>query len=405
MQQASKQVRAKALDYFYLPAKTPRLLVASKSMRPAEELTVVMTLEGHEQLGPINKDRYFQYPVPISYVPGNEQMISGSGDKTARRWDLKTGKEINEARVVCEKEVSAVAVSRDGRWIVTAGGNRLPSNPADGELKAWEIKTGIMKSFEGHSPTVTCIDVSADSKLLASGSADDTIRIWDLDTGKLVAGPFQTAQWVGSIRFSQHSMKLAVNSLTGKCLEVWDIQGQKLDRKIGKQDGGGQVTYAPVFWTTNDKSIVAVFALMPPLECAKNIYEFDASTLDIIGVPFEGHTEAVTCLALSFDCALLASASHDDTIKLWAFETRQLLASFDIQYLNALILSPDLRHLAYTTGSDTKIYICNVPPNILASIRSAQDTQSNVCILPNTCVIPALKFYCRAVYLTLHWHP
>ena len=366
--------------------------MASKSTQPAtsaEELTVVMTLEGHEQPSSDHEyDLYIPNPITISYVPGGKQMISGSSDKTARKWDLQTGKEIKEARVICEKDVSAVAVSWDGRWVITAGGNRC--NVASVELKAWEIKTGIMKTFKGHLQAVACIDISADRKLLASGSGDQTVCIWDLDTGKLVAGPLQCARTVGAVRFSQGSMKLAVKSELGKCLEVWEW------------DIGGQITRAPVFWTTNDKSIVAAFTFTPVMDDAKTIYEFDASTLDTVGVPFEGHNDTVTGLALSFDCTLLASASYDGTIKLWAFESRQLLASFDIQYPNTLILSPDLRHLAYTTLINPKIYICNVPPNILASIQSAQDAQSTVYTHLDTCVIPALKSYCRAVHLTLH---
>lgn len=45
-------------------------------------------------------------------------MISGSGDKTTRQWDLEAGKEIEDAQDVCEQEVYAVGVSRNGRWIV-----------------------------------------------------------------------------------------------------------------------------------------------------------------------------------------------------------------------------------------------------------------------------------------------
>jgi WD40 repeat protein len=337
MQQTSQEVRPKVLDY--LPAKTPRLAVPpSKSTRPVEELTVVMTMEGHEKSRPDDKG----YPQPehatISYIPGGEQMISGSRDKTVRKWDLQTGEEIKEARIVCEKQIHAVAVSRDGRCVITAGGNGPNyEGPTYVELKAWEVKTGIMKTLKGHSGRVNSIDISADSKLLASGSMDKTVRIWDLDTGKLVAGPFQTADSVGAVRFSQDSMKLAVNSCVGKCLEVWDTQ--KLVRRIGKWNVGGHVTYAPVFWTTNDKSIVAAFSFTS-LDSARTIYEFDASTLDTVGAPFEERTEVVAGLALSFDCALLASASDDNTIKLWAFESRQLLASFDIRYPKALILSP-----------------------------------------------------------------
>lgn len=94
-------------------------------------------------------------------------MISGSPDKTARQWDLKLGKEVEEARDVSKKEVYVVSVSRDGRWVVTGDGDG-----DRGELKACEVETGIVKTFEGHSGRINCIDVSADNTLLASGSDD-----------------------------------------------------------------------------------------------------------------------------------------------------------------------------------------------------------------------------------------
>lgn len=137
-----------------------------------------------------------------------------------------------------------------------------------------------------------------------------------------------------------------------------------------------------MFWTNKDKSIVAA----PNLNgSASTIYEFNSETLEIVGAPFEGHTKDITSLVLSFDCTLLASASYDDTIKLWAFESRHLLASFGIQSPTALILSPDSRQLAYTTrtkdDSDHEIYICNIPSDIPATIsRHAQEAQSSVWI-------------------------
>jgi WD40 repeat protein len=99
------------------------------------------------------------------------------------------------------------------------------------------------------------------------------------------------------------------------------------------------------------------------------ICEFDASTLKTVGAPSK-HTSAISGLALSSDCVLLASSYYDNTIKLWAFESRQLLASFDVESPHTLVLSPDSRQLAYTTWNDTKSYICDIPANILASIES-----------------------------------
>jgi WD40 repeat protein len=179
----------------------------------------------------------------ISYYPDGQRMVSGSLDKTTRQWDLKAGKEIEEAQSVCEGIVYAVAVSRNGRWVATGGGNW---NSA--ELKACEVETGIVKTFGGHSQTINCIDISTDNTQLASGSVDFTARIWNLDTGKLVAGPFKSIGWVGAVRFSPDSKKLVVKSWVGRCLEVWDVQSQKLDVKVGEYGRSGN-TYSLVFWT------------------------------------------------------------------------------------------------------------------------------------------------------------
>jgi WD40 repeat protein len=80
----------------------------------------------------------------------------------------------------------------------------------------------------------------------------------------------------------------------------------------------------------------------------------------------------------TFDGDLLASTSRDDTIKLWAFESRQLLASFHILPPDLVIFSPNSRQLVYTSYDD--ICTCNIPPSILASIRPAAEVQSKACI-------------------------
>jgi WD40 repeat protein len=226
----------------------------------AGKLIEVMTLVGHETSvndllnGPPLEN---PFAVSISYFPDGKQMISGSGDKTVRLWDLEAGKEIEEARVVREHEVRAVEVSRDGHWVITAGGNPFRDGP--GELKVREVDTGIVTTFDGHSDQITCIDISLDSKLFASGSWDGTARIWSLDTGKLVAGPFKNVDWVGAVRFSQNLKKLAVRSESGRSLQVWDIQAQKLDRRVGESRNGVLSLITPVFWTTKDRTIVTAF--------------------------------------------------------------------------------------------------------------------------------------------------
>ncbi|KAG1779561.1 hypothetical protein EV702DRAFT_1194942 [Suillus placidus] len=331
-------------------------------------LTPVVTLDGHEPWQfPSLKGEHHEYKYKhvscISYFPDGKEMISGSGDKTIRRWDLREGKEIKEAREVCDDLVEAVGVSRDGRWVVTAGR----------KVKASEVETGIVRTF--HEGLTCQIDISADSTLLAGGSTDSKVRIWSLDTGKLVAGPLKFSDvYPGALALrlsadSEDSLKLAVMAKWGRCLQVWDVQAQKL--VVEKYTPHARGSPPTVFWTKN-KSIVAPFTFTD--DPVSMIYEFDASTLKTVGAPFN-HISPIDGLALSSDCVLLASSSYDTT-KLWAFESRQLLASFDIDFPVTLVLSPDSRQLAYTSLGDTKISICNIPANILASIGQPQPSTS-----------------------------
>jgi WD40 repeat protein len=200
--------------------------------------------------------------------------------------------------------------------------------------------------------------------------------IWSLDTGKLLAGPFKfDDNYLGTLRLSADSRKLAV--LGDRCLQVWDVQTQKLD--VHKSAHNNVHLTLPVFWTTEDKFIIAPFNFTAD-DLGKTIYEFDASTLKTVGAPFKDHTGFIMSLALSSDCILLASSSFQ-TINLWAFKSRQLLASFDVEsWAFTMELSPDSRQLAYTDWSDCNIYICNIPANILASIGLEEEQQPSVCI-------------------------
>jgi WD40 repeat protein len=335
-------------------------------------LTPVKTLEGHEPWEPMlpatrNGHRIDCKSVSyISYFPDDRQMISGSHDQTTRRWDLREGKEIEETRRVYEYDIEAVGVSRNGRWIVTAGGDY------SGGLEVSEVATGIVRvSHKGY--WISYIDISADSMLLAGGSLNAMAWIWSLDTGNLLAGPFKFGDnYLGTLRFSADSQKLAV--LGSRCLQVWDVQAQKLDVQTSAHNNAMHACL-PVFWTTKDKSIIAVFRF--PANDYDAIYEFDASTLKTVGAPFKAHAGFIRSLAFSSDHVLLASSCFQ-TINLWAFKSRQLLASFDLKHaIFTLVLSPNSRQLAYTTANDCNIYICNIPANILASIGLAEEQQSS----------------------------
>ncbi len=63
----------------------------------------------------------------------------------------------------------------------------LASSSEDQTVKLWDLSTGrCLKTFEGHTQLVWSVAFSSDSQILASGSQDDTIKIWDVRTGECI---------------------------------------------------------------------------------------------------------------------------------------------------------------------------------------------------------------------------
>ncbi|MHC5733241.1 MAG: WD40 repeat domain-containing protein, partial [Nostoc sp.] len=66
-------------------------------------------------------------------------------------------------------------------------GKTLASGSGDNTIKLWDVSTGkAIKTLTGHSSTVNSVGFSPDGKTLASGSGDNTIKLWDVSTGKAI---------------------------------------------------------------------------------------------------------------------------------------------------------------------------------------------------------------------------
>jgi len=66
-------------------------------------------------------------------------------------------------------------------------GSILASGSEDMTIKLWDVKTGkLIMTLKGHRDDINSVEFSPDGKFLVSSSCDQTIRIWDLRNGKTV---------------------------------------------------------------------------------------------------------------------------------------------------------------------------------------------------------------------------
>jgi WD40 repeat protein len=108
--------------------------------------------------------------------------------------------------------VLSVAYSPDSR--------RLASGSNDRTVKIWDAETGALIRTLRHSERVLSVAYSPDSRRLASGSSDNTIKIWDAETGALLRTLSGHSEIVRSVAYSPDGRRLASGSLD-KTVKIW----------------------------------------------------------------------------------------------------------------------------------------------------------------------------------------
>ncbi|AFY35721.1 caspase family protein [Calothrix sp. PCC 7507] len=206
-------------------------------------------------------------------------------------------------------KVNCVAISPDGQTLV--------SGSADQTIKIWSLTTGKhIHTFEGHADTVNCVAISPDGQTLASGSADKTIKIWNLNTKRHVRN---LGGW-----FSPHLDSICSLAITpdGQTL----ISGsQDHTIKLWNLATGKQTNHL----TQNSWGVYSLAITSDGQAIASDTFEHTIKLCSLaseqIWQDFTGHTDWIWAIAISPNGKILASGSQDCTVKLWNLETGKLL--------------------------------------------------------------------------------
>jgi WD40 repeat protein len=255
----------------------------------------------------------------VSWSPDDSLILSCSADKTARLWDAATGACV----AVLARHAECVTA---GAW--GAGGACCYTAGLDKRLICWEVPPaggtpgappaqGIERA-SWRLPRVSDLAMSADGALLAAVCAERRVRLWrpDDDSESWVTAPGA----VTACALSADATTLAL-ALQSQEVHLWDCGGavpSPARALRGQPERTGRFVVRPAFGGHGDAFVAC--------GCEDSqVYVWRAATGELLSV-LPGHAGVVNAVAWSAaQPALLASASDDRTVRVWASEA--LLAS------------------------------------------------------------------------------
>jgi WD40 repeat protein len=241
------------------------------------------------------------------------------------------------------KELRAIAISRDGTMLATAGDDRI--------VRIWDVASfRLLRLISGHTAEIYSVAFSRDGKYLASASLDGTVRIWDAQTFALIQ-KFDTNEGNGpveqyAVEFDPSGIPRYVNSAGADGnVWIWDLQSPGHSYKWRDLAGGASLIRSLSFAPGGSGALVTA--------AYDGDIRFFTESRKIFAVPVTAGK--LLHVQYSPDGSLVASAGVDSTkqvLKVWNVSNRTMFKAYEGRrnYANSVAWSQDSKTVALGEG-------------------------------------------------------
>ncbi|MHC4070924.1 MAG: WD40 domain-containing protein [Planctomycetota bacterium] len=304
----------------------------------------------------------------LAFSPDGRRIVSGSVDYTLRMWDVERGTEVMTLRGY-ENGVGSTGGPQERIWRSLAfspDGKRIVSGSKDNMLTIWDVDSGAeVMTLQGHESNVRCVVFSPDAKLIVSGSEDNTLKVWDTDSGSEMMTLREHSAGVFSVSFSPDGKQIVSGSEDGM-IKIWDT-----------------ATGAAVMTLDGHDSMVTSIVFSPEGKCFVSggkdgmIRLWDTTTgAEVMTLPLQ--KDGVWCVAFSPDGKQIISSTwngDEGTVRLWDAGTGAEVIT--LQWKERVVLSvafsPDGKTVALGNGIGTITLLKSaVPPDVYGQRRSTE---------------------------------
>lgn len=255
---------------------------------------------------------------------------------------------------------------------VSPDGELIASGSQDQTIKLWNRQGKLLhtlpagvNNLQGHQDTVWCVDFSPDSQVIVSASKDQTIKLWNRQ-GQLLntlRGHLDEVKWAS---FSPDG-ELIASASKDRTIKLWNRQGKLLKTLT---DHEKQVL--SVAWSPDGKRLVS-----GSKDKTVKIWSRDGKLLQTL----LGHEKQVLSVSFSPDGKLIASASDDRTIKLWSREGKLLKTLEEHQEaVNSIAFNTNPNQSAHLVSADSngQIKLWTRSGKLIATIAGHASTVNQV---------------------------